>query len=194
MLTFIPVSSATTEHPVTDLCVPGHLATSEWLLCRSTQSSDNNVVISWSRNAMKSNQPALMVHQVEDRCPGDHPEPQWSLGDTAVTFLYGSPLTSVIFLIGTQSGLSWHRNPVCWWVFINLTWANIIRVERSSAVKMLPSNWPLDKFVGAFSWLSINMGTPSLLVAVWPLGKWSWASVENYFKVCYICLCYEILV
>ena len=69
MLTFIPVSLAITEHTVTDLCVPWHLATSEWLFC---QSSYNDVVISWSRKLMKSNQPALMVHQVEDRFPGDH--------------------------------------------------------------------------------------------------------------------------
>lgn len=63
---------------------------------------------------------------------------------------------------------------------ISLTEARVIWEDRIPIVKITPSTWPVCKPAGAFSWLMIAMGRPTLPWEVPPLDRWSWMVQKSY--------------
>ena len=51
----------------------------------------------------------------------------------------------------------------CWWSFCQLDTSCIILDERILTVKIPPSDWPICKSEGAFSWIMIDVGGPNPL-------------------------------
>lgn len=51
---------------------------------------------------------------------------------------------------------------ICWLVFVNFIQTRVFQQERSLIEKMPPSDWPVWEPLGAFSWLTIDVGEPSL--------------------------------
>ena len=47
--------------------------------------------------------------------------------------------------------------------------------EKGTSIETLPpSDWPVGMSVGACSWLTVDVGRPSPLWAMSPMGKWPW--------------------